>query len=131
MADIIQKINKSMTMSWVVVIIAAVVLLFVRKLIFSKIDEDEKKALKTPGKAFFLRNHYQDVISHLESKSDNRVLFERNDAIKIGNTSQYYHLSQDMGRLTAVFIRNGQLVKEWHFKLNDTTDFIIGELSQV
>lgn len=120
-------------MNWVVFIIAAIILLCIRNFIFRKIDEEEKKALSTPGHANFLREHYQDVITFVENKPNYQILFERADMIKIGvkNEAEYYVISNDGGGALVAFVRHSSVVKEWRFKKGEMSKHIIYELSKI
>lgn len=121
-------------MNWIVFIIVAIILLCIRKFIFNKIDEDEKRALSTPGRADFLREHYQEVITFVENKPNYRILFERVDMIKIGlkDETEYYAISNHSGGAVFVaFVRYSSVVKEWHFKKGEMPKHIVYELSKI
>lgn len=120
-------------MSWPLFIIAIIVIIFIKKAIDRKIDESEREALATPGRADFLRNNYQDVISHIESQQGYEVIFERLDSIRIGfaDEHEYIVLSNYSGGLRAAFVCYSSVVKEWIFKHGESSRHIIYELDKV
>lgn len=120
-------------MSWIILIIAAIVLLCVKNSIFNKIDEDEKKALSTPGRADFLRKNYQEVITFIENKPNYQIQFERADMIKIGlkDETEYYAIGNYSGGVSVAFVRYSSVVKEWRFKREEISKHIIYEIEKV
>ena len=82
-------------MNWIYFIIGLGVIFYLKRIFDRKIDEDERKALSTPGRANFLRDNYQDVITFLENKPGYKILFERADMVKIGmpDGNEYYAVS--------------------------------------
>ena len=120
-------------MSWIILVIAAIILLCIKNSIFNKIDEDEKKALSTPGRADFLRKNYQEVITFIENKPNYQILFERADMIKMGlkDGTEYYAISNFSGGVLIAFVRYSSVVKEWHFKREEMSKHIIYEIGKV
>lgn len=120
-------------MSWILIIIAAIVLIIIKNSVFNKIDEDERKALSTPGRAVFLRNNYQEVIDWVESKANYNILFERTDMIKIGltNENEYYAISNYSGGVMIAFVRFSSVVREWQFVRGESAKHIIYELNKM
>lgn len=120
-------------MSWIILIIAAIVLLCIKNSIFNKIDEDEKKALSIPGRADFLRKNYQEVITFVEDKLNYQILFERTDMVKIGlkDATEYYVIGNYSGGVSVAFVRYSSVVKEWHFKREEMSKHIIYEIKKV
>lgn len=120
-------------MSWIILIIVAIVLLCIKNSIFNKIDEEEKKALSTPGRANFLREHYQDVITFVENKPNYQILFKRADMVKIGlkDGNEYYAISNFSGGVSIAFVRYSSVVKEWHFKREEMPKHIIYEIGKI
>ena len=74
-------------MKWVLFIIAVVVIFVLYKRKMTKIDADYEKAMKTPGRASYLRDNYPILVAYIESLSDYEVEFERADLIHYTNTS--------------------------------------------
>lgn len=88
-------------MKWITFAIIAIILWAIKKAIFKKIDEDEQRALSTPGRANFIREHYKGVIDYILSNSEYSIIFERTDAIKIGTSDkkEYLAIHQSSGGL--------------------------------
>jgi hypothetical protein len=119
-------------MNWILFIIGAAILIIIRNQVFKKIDEDEKKALATPGTATFLRSNFQEVIDYLLSKPNYTILFERSDAIKIGVSldSDYYLIQQSYPKVFIAHIKYSNLEQEWRFNRNESSQHIIYELKK-
>jgi len=52
-------------MKYIVFAIAVIILWQIKKKIFAKIDEDEERALNTPGTANYIRTNFSQVIEYL------------------------------------------------------------------
>lgn len=120
-------------MNWGLFIIAAIILLCIRNAIFKKLDKDEQKYLSTPGRADFLRIHYQQVITFIQNKPNYQILFERSDLIRIGveDETEYYAIGSSCGKILIAYVRFSSVVKEWKFRKNESVEHIIYELSKI
>lgn len=114
-------------MKWVIFAIIAIILWAIKKAIFKKIDEDEQRALSTPGRANFIREHYQGVIDSILSNSEYSIIFERTDAMKIGTSDnkKYFAINQFSGGLLIAYVKYSCVQKEWHFTRGETEKDII------
>jgi hypothetical protein len=76
-------------MSIVLIIICVVVLIYSFNC-RSKIDQEEKAALKTPGTADRLRDNFSGLINMLLSNPSHTILMERkyDESIRIGNNER-------------------------------------------
>lgn len=98
-----------------------------------KIDEEEKVALKTPGTATRLREHYGELVDLLAKNPNHRILLERkyDESIRFGNTKgqelflSYSGLGQE---LRVACIQDSMVVMERTFKKQTPTSFIYNEL---
>jgi hypothetical protein len=120
-------------MKYIIFAIAVVILWQIKKMIFAKIDKDEKQALQTPGTAKYIRSKFPSVIEYLESISDYHIIFERDDMIQIGISKQdeYYVIQQDAGGLLIAFIKHSNVYKEWKFSRDENENHIIQELKSI
>jgi hypothetical protein len=117
-------------MKWFIFAVIAIILWAIKNAIFKKIDEDEQRSLSTPGRANFIREHYQGVIDYILSNSEYQIIFERTDAINIGTSDkkEYLAIYQSSGGLLIAFIKYSSVQKEWHFSRGETEKHIIYEL---
>ena len=121
-------------MNWIYFIIGLGVIFYLKRIFDRKIDEDERKALSTPGRANFLRDNYQDVITFLENKPGYKILFERVDMVKIGmpDGNEYYAVSNHSGGCILIaFIKFSMVSKEWRFTRGELSKHIIYELEKI
>jgi hypothetical protein len=101
-----------------------------------QIDEQEKVALKTPGKANRLREHYGDVIEQLLEDVDHKILFERSydESIRIGNLKNqelflsFSSLGSHGPELRVACIQDSMVLKEWTFDKRRTNASIYQEI---
>lgn len=93
-------------MKYIVFAIAVIILWQIKKKIFAKIDEDEERALNTPGTANYIRTNFSQVIEYLNSKPGYYVIFERSDMIQIGTSKsdEYHVVHQHSGGLLIAFV---------------------------
>lgn len=114
-------------MTYILLIIAIVILLLIRSAVFSKIDRDEAKNLSAPGKAEFIRNNYNEVINYLLSLPDANLLFERQDQVNIGfpDNNEYISVNSYSEGLLIAYVRRSSVVKEWKFARNESSKHII------
>lgn len=117
-------------MKWFIFAVIAIILWAIRNAILKKIDEDEQRSLSTPGRANFIREHYQGVIDYILSNSEYQIIFERTDAIRIGTSDkkEYLAIHQSSEGLLIAFIKYSSVQKEWHFSRGETEKHIIYEL---
>ena len=94
----------------------------------SKIDREEKVALRTPGTADKLRSNYSNLINMLLSSPSHSILMERkyDESIRIGNLSgqELFVSFSALGgpQIHVACIEQGRVIKEWTFKRNNTSD---------
>lgn len=118
-------------MSWVIFIIACVVLLIIRNAIFKKIDEDEHKAATTPGIAEFLRNNFSSVIDLVESSSKYKKEFENSYLIRFVSLTDSVDkilLQQSMGKIIVAKIHIDQAEKRWELSKEQVTLMALEEI---
>lgn len=117
-------------MKYVIFAIAVIILWYIRSKIFAKIDKDEERALKTPGIAKNIRSHFPSLVEYLESIPGYHILFERNDMIQIGISTddEYFAVNQYSGGLLIVYVRNSNVYKEWKFSRAENEWHIINQL---
>lgn len=115
-------------MKYIVFAIAVIILWQIKKKIFAKIDEDEERALNTPGTANYIRTNFSQVIEYLNSKPGYHVIFERSDMIQIGTSKsdEYYVVHQHSGGLLIAFVRHSNVYKEWKFSRGEDINHILG-----
>jgi hypothetical protein len=119
-------------MSWIIIVVIIIIGVIIKNAAFKKIDESEQKALKTPGQAIYLRNHYSDVIDSLMQKNSYQILFERSDMIKIGESeTEYFSISNYSGGVFVAYVHNGIVWKEWKFSRGESSAHIIYELNKI
>lgn len=117
-------------MSIVLIIICVVVLIYSFNF-RSKIDQEEKAALKTPGTADRLRDNFSGLINMLLSNPSHTILMERkyDESIRIGNNERqelFISFSALGGpQIHVACIDHSQVLKEWKFerKLSDIQIF--------
>ena len=88
-----------------------------------KIDKEEEIALKTPGRAIRLREHYGEVIELVLKSEDHQILSERSydESIRIGNSKNqelfmsYSPLGSHGSELHVVCLQDSMVIKEWKF----------------
>ena len=117
-------------MKFLLFIIAAIGLFWLRSIIFKKIDEDEAKALATPGRANFIRDNYNEIVEFILKRPHSKILFERKDQIRIGinDESEYIAINSYSGGLLIVYVKWSAVQKEWKFTRNESSSHIIYEL---
>lgn len=119
-------------MKWFIFAVIAIILWAIKKAFDKKIDEEEQRerALSTPGRANFIREHYQGVIDYILSNSEYQIIFERTDAINIGTSDkkEYFAINQFSGGLLIAYVKYSCVQKEWHFTRGETEKHIIYEL---
>lgn len=117
-------------MKYIVFAIAVIILWQIKKKIFAKIDEDEERALNTPGTANYIRTNFSQVIEYLNSKPGYHVIFERSDMIQIGisKSDEYYVVHQHSGGLLIAFVRHSNVYKEWKFSRGEDINHILYKL---
>jgi hypothetical protein len=109
-------------MTVILIIICVVVFIWVTNS-KKKIDEEEKVALKTPGVATRLREHYGDVLDLILEDENHTILFERSydESVKIGNSKNqqlfmsYSSLGSHGPELRVACIQDSMVLKEWVF----------------
>ncbi|MGM9694535.1 MAG: hypothetical protein ACI3YC_05965 [Alloprevotella sp.] len=121
----------------IVLIILCVVLFIWATNFKKKIDEDEKVALKTPGKASRLRENYGDVLDLVLQSDDHTLLFERSydESVRIGNSHNqelfmsYSSLGSHGPELRVACIQDSMVLKEWIFDKRRTSFSIYQEIA--
>ena len=118
-------------MSIFLIVIAIIVVFIIHQSIMKKIDEEEAKALKTPGTATFLRNNFGGFIDEVLRDDNNYILFERAGQIRFGKKdSPGYELiignrMEFDGPIMYTVIKRGQsVVCEMSFKEGTNTNEI-------
>ena len=119
-------------MNIILIIIAGIILIWIRSIIFKKIDKDEAIALATPGRANFIRDNYEPIIDYTLSLPNARIEFERADQIKVSleNDSEYLVINSYSGGLLIAHIKWSAVQKEWKFSRNEMPQHIIYELQK-
>ncbi len=117
-------------MSWIVFIIACVVLLIIRNAIFKKIDEDEYKAATTPGTAEYLRNNFSSVIDLVESSTKYQKEFENSYLIRFvsRNNVDKILLQQSSGKVIVAKIHIDKAEKRWELSKEQVTAMALEEI---
>ena len=117
-------------MKFLLFLIAAIGLFWLKSIIFKKIDEDEAKALATPGRANFIRDNYNEIVEFILKRPHSKILFERKDQIRIGlnDESEYIAINSYSGGLLIVYVKWSAVQKEWKFTRNESSSHIIYEL---
>lgn len=117
-------------MKFLLLLIAAIGLFWLKSIILKKIDEDEAKALATPGRANFIRDNYNEVVEFILKRPYSKILFERKDQIRIGinDESEYIAINSYSGGLLIVYVKWSAVQKEWKFTRNESSSHIIYEL---
>lgn len=118
-------------MKWVIIIAIIVISIVIKKRYFEKLDREHEEYLKKDGYAEFIRSHWPNLVEQIESISGLAIKKERDDAVIIGdaNATQVY-LGQDMGRLSVIYIRLGQVIQQWKFEQSILTQDIIKQIYQ-
>ena len=101
----------------------------IKRKYFNKLDRKHEEYLKKDGYAEFIRSHWPNLVEQIESISGLAIKKERDDAVIIGdaNVTQVY-LGQDMGRLSVIYIRQGQVIQQWKFEQSIPTQDIIKQI---
>lgn len=117
-------------MSWIVFIIACVVLLIIRNAIFKKIDEDEYKAATTPGTSEYLRNNFSSVIDLVESSTKYQKEFENSYLIRFvsRNNVDKILLQQSSGKVIVAKIHIDKAEKRWELSKEQVTAMALEEI---
>lgn len=118
-------------MSWVIFIIACVVLLIIRNAVFKKIDEEEYKDATTPGTAEFLRKNFSSVIDLVESSLNYKKEFENSYLIRFVSCTDSVDkilLQQSMGKIIVAKIHIDQAEKEWELSREQVTLMALEEI---
>ena len=121
-------------MSIVLIIICVVVLVYSFNY-RSKIDQEEKVALKTPGTADRLRSNFPGLISMLLSNPSHTILMERkyDESIRIGNDDRqelFLSFSALGGpQIHVACIDHSQVLKEWKFERELSDSQIFNEIN--
>ena len=118
-------------MKWVIIIAFVVISIVIKNRYFDKLDREHEEHLKKDGYATFIRSHWPNLVEQIESNSGLAIKKERDDAVIIGdaNATQVY-LGQDMGRLSVIYIRQGQVIQQWKFEQSISTQDIIKQIYQ-
>lgn len=119
-------------MKVVLIIIACALIFLLRSKYMKKIDEDEAKALATPGRANYIRDNFPSVVDYFISLDNAKILLERADMIKIGIGSEgdYYAIGNSSSGLHIAYVKWSSVQKEWSFKSNEDPKHIIYEVSK-
>jgi hypothetical protein len=114
-------------MKYVIFAICVLIIIAIRNKIFAKIDKDEEQALRTPGRADYIRANYQEVVDYILSNPNYHILFERADMIKIGvdDSSEYFAINNYSGGLLIALVKRSSVMKEWKFSRNESSKHII------
>ncbi len=118
-------------MSWIVFIIACVVLLIVRNAIFKKIDEDEYKAATTPGTAEYLRNNFSSVVDLVESSTKYQKEFENSYLIRFVSRNDNVDkilLQQSSGKVIVAKIHIDKAERRWELSKEQVTAMALEEI---
>ena len=117
-------------MKYIFFAIVVIILWWLKKLYFAKLDRDEEKAARTPGEATYIREHFPNVIQFILSKPGYHIIFERTDMIKMGqsDSEEYYMISQYSGGLLITLVRKSNVVQEWSFSREEDEKHIIYKL---
>jgi hypothetical protein len=120
-------------MKFILFAICIIILFVIKKKVFAKIDREEEEALRTPGRANFIRDNYPEVVDYLLSIQNYQIIFERTDMIQIGTSKsgEYYAVSNYSGGLFISFIRHSNVYKEWKFSRRENVTHIIHELKSI
>ncbi len=113
-------------------IIVTVVILIIYNLIMKRIDEDEKKSMKTPGVAEYIRKNFSEIIDCITATKVYTKEFERSDYIRFvkSDRNQKLILQQWSGKLKIALEKNGKLIKEWNIGIKDLNSLIISEIKK-
>lgn len=113
-------------------IILSIVVIIIYKIGMKKIDDDERKAMKTPGVAEYIRNNFPSIVDCLTKADGYTKDFERNGYIRFVNSdcSQKVVLQQWSGKLNIAIERNGSLIKEWSIGIKDLNSLLISEIKK-
>lgn len=97
-----------------------------------KIDEDEIKAMKSPGVAEYIRKNFQSIVDCITSANGYKKEFERSDYMRFVNSDcgQKVVLQQWSGKLKIAYERNGRLIKEWSVGVKDLNSLLISEIKE-
>ena len=119
-------------MSFILIVLACALIFWIYSKQMKKIDANEAKALATPGRASFIREHFPSVVDYFLGLNNAVILFERVDMIKIGvgNEGDYYAISNSSSGIHIAYVRWSSVKKEWHFKLYEDSKHIIYEVSK-
>ena len=118
-------------MKWLIIIIVVVISFVIKRKYFNKLDREHEEYLKKDGYAEFIRSHWPNLVEQIESISGLAIKKERDDAVIIGDASvTQVYLGQDMGRLSVIYIRQGQVIQQWKFEQSIPTQDIIKQIYQ-
>lgn len=119
-------------MKFLICIICVAIIFWLKSIYFKKIDEEEEKALSTPGRADFIRNNFSEVIDYLMQIPNSYIIFEHADYIKIGidGEKEYIAIHTFSGGLLIGHIKWSSVQKEWKFSRRETSKHIIYELNK-
>lgn len=116
--------------TYIILFLSVILLFYIKHRINKKIDDDLQESLNKPGRATYIRNNFSDVIVHIEKITQWSISKERNDAIFIGDLSkEYICLTQDIGKLKIIYIKNGNVIQQWSFNQNTSTREITNKIT--
>ena len=116
----------------IIICVVAIILLFNYR---SKIDQEEKVALKTSGTAEKLRSNFPGLINLLLGNPSHRIIMERkyDESIRLVNEEgQELFISYSaLGgpQIHVACIQHSQVIKEWKFKRDYSDNQIFNEIS--
>jgi len=117
-------------MTYVLVFLAIIALFYLKGKAFEKIDREEKEALSKDGYAAFIRKHYPNLVEEIQEITGWSIGKERDDAVFINESEfEYIGLLQHSGRLNVVYVRNKQLIQEWHYPIGTSNKDILRDIT--
>lgn len=123
-----------MSIIFIIICVVVIICLFNYR---SKIDQEEKVALKTPGRADKLRSNFSSLIDLLTRNPAHSILIERkyDESIRFGNNEGqelfigYSSLGSHGPQIHVACIDHSVLLKEWSFDHRQTEEEIFNEIS--
>ena len=113
-------------MRWVLFIISVIVIFAIYKKNITKIDANYEKAMKTHGRANYLRDNYPILVLYIESIPSYEIEFERADMIRYTNTSNRIKrqivIQHLLDTVCVIYVLDNVVLKEWRLKEREFTD---------
>lgn len=113
-------------MRWVLFIISVIVIFAIYKKNITKIDANYEKAMKTHGRANYLRDNYPILVLYIESIPSYEIEFERADMIRYTNTSNRIKrqivIQHLLDTVCVIYVLDNVVLKEWRLKEREFSD---------